>query len=153
MPGGEQVDVLVVGGGPAGSSTAARLASLGHDVLLVEASLGPRSHVDASLPLSILPLLDVIQARDRVLDAGFQAARQPMIAWPELRDAGAESELGGLHVERARFDEILLEIAAEAGARIERPAHVKEPELRPQGDRSRTGLADFRFRFPRGWSV
>src|SRR5215210_5367770 len=35
-------DVVVVGGGPAGSATAALLAEAGHEVLLLERARGPR---------------------------------------------------------------------------------------------------------------
>ena len=57
-------DAIVVGGGPAGSSTAALLAEKGHDVLIVEKEKFPRYHVGESLmpfcyfPLEKLGLID-----------------------------------------------------------------------------------------------
>ena len=42
-------DAIVVGGGPAGSTTAALLAEKGHDVLIVEKEKFPRYHVGESL--------------------------------------------------------------------------------------------------------
>ena len=42
-------DVIVIGGGPAGSSAATWLARLGHKVLLLEREKFPREHVGESL--------------------------------------------------------------------------------------------------------
>ena len=42
-------DAIVVGAGPAGSTTAALLAEKGHDVLVVEKEKFPRYHVGESL--------------------------------------------------------------------------------------------------------
>lgn len=50
-------DAIVIGGGPAGSSTAALLAEKGHDVLIVEKEKFPRYHVGESLmPFCYFPL-------------------------------------------------------------------------------------------------
>ena len=42
-------DVIVIGGGPAGSTASARLSRMGHDVLLLEREKFPREHVGESL--------------------------------------------------------------------------------------------------------
>ena len=44
-----ETDVLVIGGGPAGSTASARLSRMGHDVLLLEREKFPREHVGESL--------------------------------------------------------------------------------------------------------
>ena len=50
-------DVIVVGGGPAGSTTGALLAEKGHDVLILEKEKFPRYHVGESLmPFCYFPL-------------------------------------------------------------------------------------------------
>ena len=50
-------DAIVVGGGPAGSTTAALLAEKGHDVVVVEKEKFPRYHVGESLmPFCYFPL-------------------------------------------------------------------------------------------------
>ena len=51
-------DAVVIGGGPAGSSTAALLARAGRSVLLLEREQFPRFHVGESLLPYSLPLLD-----------------------------------------------------------------------------------------------
>ena len=59
-------DAIVVGAGPAGSSTGALLAEKGHDVLIVEKEKFPRYHVGESLmpfcyfPLERLGLVDTL---------------------------------------------------------------------------------------------
>ena len=50
--------ICVVGAGPAGSTYAARMAQLGHDVSLVEAARFPRAHLGESLSPGVLPLLE-----------------------------------------------------------------------------------------------
>ena len=63
----DSYDVIVVGGGPAGSTTAALVAEHGHRVLLLERSSIPRFHVGESLipetywPLKRLGLLNRLQ--------------------------------------------------------------------------------------------
>src|SRR4051812_1579045 len=49
-------DVLVIGGGPAGSTAAALLAQLGHRVTLLEKARHPRFHIGESLLPANLPL-------------------------------------------------------------------------------------------------
>jgi 2-polyprenyl-6-methoxyphenol hydroxylase-like FAD-dependent oxidoreductase len=49
-------DVLVIGGGPAGSTAAALLAERGHRVTLLEKTRHPRFHIGESLLPANLPL-------------------------------------------------------------------------------------------------
>ena len=110
-------DVLVVGGGPAGSSSALRLARAGFEVNVLERAQFPRTKVcgeyvspGACKALAELGLLDAIAAEAFVLHtislAGF-GTRPVRLRLPDR---------GALSIPRSRFDEILLEAACDAGA-------------------------------------
>jgi flavin-dependent dehydrogenase len=59
-------DVAVLGGGPAGSVCAARLAKLGREVLVVERARHPRFHLGESLLPNSLAVLEAIGVLDEV---------------------------------------------------------------------------------------
>ena len=50
-------DVLIIGGGPGGSTAATMLARKGHQVLLLERAHFPRHHIGESLLPSSMPVL------------------------------------------------------------------------------------------------
>lgn len=52
-----KADICIIGGGPAGSVLAARLAQFGLRVCLVERAEFPRRHLGESLSPGVLPLL------------------------------------------------------------------------------------------------
>ncbi len=64
-------DVVVVGGGPAGSSTATFLAKAGWKVTLLEREQFPRDHVGESLLPGSLPVLEQLGVLPEVEAAGF----------------------------------------------------------------------------------
>ena len=53
-----KTDVLVIGGGPGGSTAAIMLTELGHRVTLLEKAHHPRFHIGESLLPANLPLLE-----------------------------------------------------------------------------------------------
>src|SRR5262252_10134380 len=65
-------DVLVIGGGPAGSSIAALLASRGRDVALLEKTHHPRFHIGESLLPANVELFDRLGVREQVERIGIR---------------------------------------------------------------------------------
>ncbi|HEV7808538.1 MAG TPA: tryptophan 7-halogenase [Solirubrobacteraceae bacterium] len=105
-------EVCVVGGGPAGASIAARLAALGHEVVLVERAAFPREHVGESLNPGVWPLLDV-------LGVGEVPRLRPTsrVRWGGVERVRAAGE-GGATVDRGAFDALLLRHAAACGVDV-----------------------------------
>ncbi|WP_144900455.1 NAD(P)/FAD-dependent oxidoreductase [Luteimonas cucumeris] len=66
----ERADVLVIGGGPAGSTVATLLARMGWRVIQLEKARHPRFHIGESLLPMNLPILERLGVLDRVRDMG-----------------------------------------------------------------------------------
>ena len=118
------LDLLVLGGGPAGSTLAALAAKEGLRVLVLEADAHPRVHVGESLLPGIIPILDAIGALADVEAAGFGLKTgSTHFGWgttPEwdLYFADTDQYDHAWLVDRARFDAILLAAARRAGAEV-----------------------------------
>ena len=64
-------DVVVIGGGPGGSTTATMLARQGWQVLLLEREHFPREHIGESLLPASIPVLEELGVLPAMQAAGF----------------------------------------------------------------------------------
>lgn len=115
-----RTDVCVVGGGPSGASAALRLASLGHEVVLLERGDAPKRREGESLTPGVWPILGVLGLVDRVVSEGFRPSVESSVLWSGEREERVEQRARepGLIVDRARFDGLLRMAAEERGARV-----------------------------------
>jgi flavin-dependent dehydrogenase len=122
-------DICIIGGGPAGSVLAARLAQLGHDVSLVERAAFPRRHLGESLSPGVLPLLATVGVRTAITSAGFTPVRAVTVNWDNGQQQREDPAGQGLLVDRGHFDRLLLDHARAAGVRVFQPATVAAKAL------------------------
>ena len=136
----ETYDVIVVGGGPAGSATASFLAKAGRRVLLFERAAFPRFHVGESLLPSTLPILDRLGVHAAIVERGFQVKHGATFHDQEsdlehtfyfLKDKPWPSY--SYQVPRAEFDALLLEHAKKLGVDVRQPASVESVAFDPDG--------------------
>ena len=122
---GGAVDVVVAGAGPAGCAAAIVLARAGHRVLLADPRAGspPTFKIGETVPaVAAAALRDLGIAADRIDATGAIRCTGTSADWgpgPLLqRDALADPYGHGWHLDRPRFDALLLECAREAGAQV-----------------------------------
>lgn len=118
-------DVLVIGGGPAGSTVAPLLAEKGHHVVLLEKAHHPRFHIGESLLPANLPLLERMGVAEEVKAIGmYKPGAEFVSPWHEhsqvfqFADAWDKSMPHAYQVKRSAFDEILIRNAAKKGATV-----------------------------------
>ena len=109
-------DVVVIGGGPAGSTAATMLASQGFSVLLLERERFPRDHVGESMLPASIPVLQELGVLEQVEEAGFLHKYGATMVWGTDRQPWSwyfeETNTRYPHsyqVWRPQFDQILLE--------------------------------------------
>lgn len=144
-------DVIVIGGGPAGSTAANLLAARGRRVLVLEKDVFPRHHIGESLLPGLSPLFVRLGVEGTLKKAGFFVktggsyiwgrSKTPWsISFADLAEAPGymvgREETWAWHVERARFDTMLLSAARRRGAVVRQPAVVTAVE--PEGDSIRS---------------
>jgi geranylgeranyl reductase family protein len=131
-PPADEADVIVVGAGPAGATTAFYLAQSGLDVLLLEKSRFPREKVcgDGLTPRAVKTLvsmgISVTEQDGWVRNKGLRvigAGKRLELPWPEL----ASYPGYGLVRTRHDLDETLARRAQKAGARLHEGVTVTAP--------------------------
>ena len=142
MPVGESCDVLVIGGGPSGSTVATLVAERGHRVILAERSEEPQFKIGESLmpatywTLKRLGMLEKMRASSfpRKHSVQFYSrdghASKPFYFYENDPHESSQT----WQVLRSRFDQMLLDNAAERGADVRRGLTVSQVLF--EGDRA-----------------
>jgi flavin-dependent dehydrogenase len=133
-------DVLVVGGGPAGSTAAALLTGRGWRVVLVEKDKHPRFHIGESLlplNLGLLEKLGVMKEIERIgmpkYGAEFISPEHDGTITYDFANGWSKEFTHAYQVRRSVFDDILLRNAARKGATVIEECLVEEVAFPREG--------------------
>jgi flavin-dependent dehydrogenase len=132
--------VLVVGGGPAGSTVSALLAQDGLDVVVLEKDPHPRFHIGESLLPRNMPLLEKLGVLDEVAKIGmpkygitFDSPWHNKTIEYRFAKALDKSLPMAYQVRRSVFDQLLFKNAAAKGAKMFEGVCAREVEFLPEG--------------------
>jgi flavin-dependent dehydrogenase len=141
----ENCDVLVIGGGPAGSTIAALLAERGRSVVVVEKSRHPRFHIGESLLPLNMPLFEQLGVADEIRRIGMPKYGAEFVSpWHEqptrfeFSEAWDGSFPSAYQVRRSEFDQILFRNAGRRGAKTLEDCRVTAVEFDGDGGASVT---------------
>ena len=128
-------EVVVLGGGPAGSAAATLLASRGHEVGLVRPNEPPASALAESVPPSARRILDELGMLDAVERAGFHPNQGNIVWWAGEASRREDFSAGepGLHTDRAALEAVLVGVARGVGVRVYDGARVRSGEEADDG--------------------
>jgi len=133
-------DVIVIGGGPAGSTVAALLAARGKTVMLIEKDRHPRFHIGESLLPFNVPLLEKLGVKEAVERIGmpkygieFVSPDHDHPSLLEFGDGWHKDMNYSFQVRRSDFDKILFDNAKEKGAEAIEECHVTAIEFPADG--------------------
>lgn len=131
----ETFDVIVIGGGPGGSTAASFVAMQGHRVLLLDRDRFPRHQVGESLlPATVHGICSMLGVGEELAAANFPRKRGGTFYWGKgsapwtFTFAKNTDAPGGFayQVERERFDKMLLDNSRRKGVDVREGHQVEE---------------------------
>jgi len=148
-------DVLVIGGGPAGTTAASLLREMGYHVVLLEKSHHPRFHIGESLLPANLPLFEKLGVARQIEALGMpKLAAEFVSPWHEhqqefrFADAWNKALPSAYQVERSKFDSVLFNNARDKGVDVLEGCEVRSVDLDRPG-----GMAEVRARTEAGQAM
>jgi len=135
-------DVIVMGGGPAGSSVAGMLSREGRKVILFEKEIFPRHHIGESLMTDTYWTFQRLGVLEKLRESPFVRKYSVQFANPAGKESRPFYFFEAVHhesavtwqVTRAQFDHLLINHAADQGAVVHQGVLVKEVLF--EGDRA-----------------
>jgi len=151
-------DVIIIGGGPAGSAIGSYLSKAGIPNLLLEGNIHPRPHVGESMVMSSVRVFEEIGFLSTLESEGFVhkhgaswheiSGREAAITFSEFPQQGVHQTYT-YHVDRSKLDLLMLKHAQSLGTQVVQGVVVKEVLF--DGDRAcgvRVKLADQELDLP-----
>ena len=133
MENNSKYDVIVIGGGPAGSTIASILSREGRKVVLFEKERFPRHHIGESLMTDTFFTFQRMGLLDKLKSSPFVRKYSVQFANPAGKESRPFYFFEALHhesavtwqVTRAQFDLMLIEHAADQGADVHQQTQIK----------------------------
>jgi len=141
-------DVIVAGGGPAGTTAATLLAQYGHKVLLLDRDQHPRFHIGESM----LPMSEPVFKRLGVdWETGAYQRKNGAEFIDESEGLRVRFPLASQHqpyqVERSKFDHMMIENACKQGVEVHQLEVVKDISCAQDKVSVRTDKAEYSGRY------